>query len=207
MVALVVTMTLMIGPAQTSAPAPVTIDRIVARVGEDIVQSLDVRQARLLRLFGPTVSTDTDVLDHLIVRRLQLADVSHYPAAEPTTEDLAARRAAWVATLEVHDAAAVASQLKDAGMSEAELTAWFRDDARIEEVERQRFAGAPATHDEVVAYIRAHAAGFASPDGKPADVEDPGAQAKARREIGATRLAAGVAAWVDSLRKRAVIIR
>lgn len=206
MLGLALTLALAIGPAQASS-ASVTIDRIVARVGDDVIQSLDVRQARLLRLFGPAVATDADVLEHLITRRLELTDVARYPAAEPTAEDLAARRAAWGATLDVHDAPAVAALMKDAGMSDAALTAWFRDDARIEEVERQRFTGTPPTHDEVVAYIRAHAAAFTPADGRPVDVEDPAVQARARGEIAATRLAAGVAAWVDSLRKRAVIIR
>ena len=199
-------LSLAVGPAQASS-APITIDRIAARVGDDVIQSLDVRQARMLRLFGPSVSTDADVLDHLITRRLELADVAHYPAAEPTEADLAARRAAWVATLEVRDPPAIAALLKDAGMSDAALTAWFRDDARIEEVERQRFAGTPATHDEVVAYIAAHAAEFAAPGGRPLDVEDAALQAKARNAITAARLSTGVAAWLDSLRKRAVIIR
>ena len=206
MLGLALTLALAIGPAQASS-ASVTIDRIVARVGDDVIQSLDVRQARLLRLFGPAVATDADVLEHLITRRLELTDVARYPAAEPTAEDLAARRAAWGATLDVHDAPAVAALMKDAGMSDAALTAWFRDDARIEEVERQRFTGTPPTHDEVVAYIRVHAAAFTPADGRPVDVEDPAVQARARGEIAATRLAAGVAAWVDSLRKRAVIIR
>jgi hypothetical protein len=206
MLAAAICLCLAAGPAQTPS-APVTIDRIVARIGDEVVQSLDVRQARLLRLFGSSVSTDADVLDHLITRRLELADVARYPAPEPTAEDLAARRAAWAATLDVRDTAGVAALLKDAGMSDASLTAWFRDDARIEEVERQRFAGAPATHDEVVAYIRAHPTDFRTPTGQPADVEDPALQAKARGEITSARLAAGVTAWVDSLRKRAVIIR
>ena len=206
MLRLVVAMALAIAPAQTSS-APVTLDRIIARVGDDIIQSLDVRQARLLRLFGPRAATDADVLDRLITRRLELADVAHYPAAEPTAEDLAARRAAWVATLDARDAPAVTALLKDAGMSETALMAWFRDDARIQEVERQRFAGAPATHDEVVAYIRAHPSDFPGSGGQAADVEDPAVQARARNAITAARLATGVAAWVDSLRKRAVIIR
>lgn len=206
MLGLVLAMTLAIGPVQAPA-ASVTIDRIVARVGDDIIQSLDVRQARLLHLFGRDVATDAAVLDRLITRRLELADVARYPAAEPTTEDLAARRAAWVATLDARDAPAVAALLRDAGLSEAGLTAWFRDDARIDEVARQRFAGAPATRDEVVAYIGAHAANFMAPNGRPADVDDPAVQARARSEIAATRLATGVAAWADSLRKRAVIIR
>lgn len=206
MLGVVLAVTLAMGPVQAPA-ASVTIDRIVARVGDDIIQSLDVRQARLLRLFGRDVSTDAAVLDRLITRRLELADVARYPAAEPTTEDLAARRAAWAATLDVRDPPAIAALLRDAGMSETALTAWFRDNARIEEVARQRFAGAPATRDEVGAYIRAHAAAFMAPDGRLADVDDPAVQAKARDEIAATRIATGVAAWADSLRKRAVIIR
>jgi hypothetical protein len=189
------------------ASSSVTIDRIVARVDSEIVQSLDVRQARLLRLFGADVSTDDAVLEHLIDRRLELGDAARYPVPEPSPADVATRRQRWEASL-----AAVSGTpgnlpplLQDSGMTEAALNGWFRDDARIDALENQRFTSAPATHDEVLAYVREHPASFAQPDGRLADAEDPAVQAKARAEIAATKRAAAVADWIASLRKRAQI--
>jgi hypothetical protein len=190
------------------APATsVTLDRIVARVNNnEIVQSLEVRQARLLRLFGPAVVTDDAVLDQLIVRRLELADVARYQVPEPGAADVAARQAKWQASLATGGTAVnLAALLSDAGMSEAALTAWFRDDARIEAVVTQRFTMVPATRDEVVAYVRDHAPSFAQPGGRPADPDDPAVQVKARAEIASVKRAAAVADWINALRKRADI--
>ncbi|HEY6358779.1 MAG TPA: hypothetical protein VIX35_11075, partial [Vicinamibacterales bacterium] len=59
--------------------APVTLDRIVARVNDEIVQSLEVRQARLLKLFGSDATTDDAVLERIINRQLELSDAARYP--------------------------------------------------------------------------------------------------------------------------------
>jgi hypothetical protein len=190
--------------AQSSS---VTIDRIVARVDSEIVQSLDVRQARLLRLFGADVTTDDAVLEHLIDRRLELGDAARYPVPEPSAADVASRRQRWEASLAAVSGTPsnLPALLQDAGMTEPSLTGWFRDDARIETLESQRFTSAPATHDEVLTYVREHPATFAQPGGRLADPEDPAVQAKARAEIAATKRAAAVADWIASLRKRAEI--
>jgi hypothetical protein len=187
--------------------APVTIDRIVARVNDEIVQSLDVRQARLLKLFGPDVATDDAVLEHLINRRLALGDAARYPVPEPSATDVASRRQRWEASLTPGSGTAlnVPALLRDAGMSETSLSGWFRDDARIETLENQRFTSAPATRDELLKYVRDHEASFAQPGGRLADVDDPAVQAKARAEIASAKRAAAVADWIDSLRKRAQI--
>lgn len=196
----------LLGQDARAQSSPVTLDRIVAHVNDEIVQSLDVRQARLLKLFGPGVTTDDAVLDHLISRRLELGDAARYPVPEPSAADVAARRQRWEASLMAGGSTVnIPAVLQDAGMTEAALGGWFRDDARIETLENQRFAGAPATRDEVAAYVRQHAASFAQPDGRAADVDDPAVQAKARTEIAATKRAAAVADWIDALRKRAQI--
>jgi hypothetical protein len=187
--------------------APVTIDRIVARVNDEIVQSLDVRQARLLKLFGPDVATDDAVLEHLINRRLALGDAARYPVPEPRATDVASRRQRWEASLAAGSGTALnlPALLQDAGMSETSLSGWFRDDARIETLENQRFTSAPATRDELLKYVRDHEASFAQPGGRLADVDDPAVQAKARAEIASAKRAAAVADWIDSLRKRAQV--
>ena len=191
---------------EISAQSSVTLDRVVARVNDEIVHSLDVRQARLLKLFGLDVTTDAAVLEHLIDRRLELGDAARYPVPDPSAADVAARRERWAASLGAAGTAVnLSALLQDAGMTETALGGWFRDDARIEALENQRFTGAPATRDEVLAYVREHPANFAQPDGRLADVDDPAVQAKARSEIAAARRATAVAAWIDSLRKRAII--
>jgi hypothetical protein len=196
----------LLGPDVQASSPTVTLDRIVARVNDEIVQSLDVRQARLLKLFGPDVTTDDAVLEHLINRRLELGDAARYPVPEPSAADVTARRQRWEASLTAGGSTVnLPALLQDAGMTEAALSGWFRDDARIEALENQRFAGAPATRDEVVAYVREHAASFAQPDGKVADVDDPAVQAKARTEIAAAKRTAAVTDWIDALRKRAQI--
>jgi hypothetical protein len=197
----------LLGADVLAQSTPVTIDRVVARVNDEIVQSLDVRQARLLRLFGPDVATDDAVLEHLINRRLALGDAARYPVAEPSPADVASRRQRWEASLMAGSGTAlnVPARLRDAGMSETGLNGWFRDDARIETLENQRFTGAPATRDELLTYVRDHEASFAQPGGRLADVDDPAVQAKARAEIASAKRAAAVADWIDSLRKRAQI--
>lgn len=187
--------------------APVTIDRIVARVNDEVVQSLDVRQARLLKLFGPDVATDDAVLEHLINRRLALGDAARYSVPEPSAPDVASRRQRWEASLTPGSGTAlnVPALLRDAGMTETGLSGWLKDDARIETLENQRFTSAPATRDELLKYVRDHEASFAQPGGRLADVDDPAVQAKARAEIASAKRAAALADWIDSLRKRAQI--
>jgi hypothetical protein len=197
----------LLGADVRAQSASATIDRIVARVNDEIVQSLDVRQARLLKLFGPDVTTDDAVLEHLIDRRLELGDAARYPVSEPSAADVATRRKRWEASLVAGSGttANLPALLQDAGMNETALSSWFRDDARIEALKNQRFTGAPATRDEILTYVREHAADFGQPGGLLADVDDPAVQAKARAEIASARRAAAVADWIDSLRKRAQI--
>jgi hypothetical protein len=192
--------------AEVHAQSPVTIDRLVARVNDEVVQSLEVRQARLLKLFGPDVTTDDAVLEQFINRRLVLGDTARYPVAEPTDADVVARRQRWEASLVAAGTAVnLPALLQDAGMTETSLRAWFRDDVRIETLENQRFTSAPATRDELLTYVRDHEASFAQPGGQLANVDDPAVQAKARAEIASVKRAAAVAAWIDALRKRAQI--
>lgn len=197
----------LLGADARAQSALVTIDRIVARVDSEIVQSLDLRQARLLKLFGADVTTDDAVLEHLIDRRLELSDAARYPMPEPSPADVASRRQRWVASLVAPGGPAVnlPALLADAGMTDTALSGWFRDDARIETLENQRFTSAPATRDELLTYVRDHAASFAQPGGRPADVDDPAVQTKARAEIASVKRASAVAGWIDSLRKRAQI--
>jgi hypothetical protein len=191
--------------AQATTQGAVSLDRIVARIGDDVVQSLDVRQARVLKFFGPQATTDDAVLDRLIDRRLEIADAARYQLPNPSDADVATRRGQWVAAIGNPSATDLAALLRDAGMTEQGLSAWFRDDLRVEALTSQRFSSAPATNEEVVTYIREHAADF-TPAGQP-DVQDAANQARARQAIAAAKHTTAVAAWLDTLRKRAQIIR
>jgi hypothetical protein len=199
---------LLVGPLQAPTPGqtPVlTLDEIVARVDGDAIQSLDIRQARLLKLFGPDVVADQEILDRLITRRLELADAARYPVAEPTAAEIATRRGRWQATLGLGSQPALAALLQDAGATDAGLTAWFRDEARLETLENQRFASAAATREQVATYVRDHPEAFTQAGGRPPDVDDPATLAKARAAMAASARAAAVANWVQTLRARAQI--
>jgi hypothetical protein len=152
------------------------------------------------------VTTDEAVLDRLIDRRLEVADAARYQTAEPSAADVAARRQRWLADVGQAAPGNVTALLRDAGMTEDALGDWFRDDVRIETLVNQRFSAAPATRDEVLTYVREHPQGFPQTNGR-VDTDDPAVQARARQPIGAATRTAAVASWVDSLRKRAQIIR
>ena len=191
--------------ASPSGQGRLTLDEIVARVDNDAIQSLDIREARILKLFGPDVVADEDILDRLITRRLELADAARYPVAVPTAAEIAARRARWEATLGLTAPSALTALLLDAGTTEAGLNAWFRDEARLETLENQRFASAPATRDQVIAYVHDHPEAFVLPGGRPPNLDDPATLTKARTAIAAATRAASVANWVQTLRARAQI--
>lgn len=126
-----------------SVAAQTVLDRVLSTVNGDVITQLDVRQARMLKLrlvTGPAES-DADILRGLENRRLALAEVSHVPLPPPSAADLAAHRRDWESSL---GAGANLPQLLDrAGLSDAGLTAWIRDDVRIEAYIGQRFGGVP----------------------------------------------------------------
>jgi hypothetical protein len=125
------------------APAQTVLDKVLSNVNGDVVTQLDVRQARMLKLrlvTGPA-DTDAEVLRGLENRRLVLAEVNHVVLPPPTAPDIAARRRDWQASLGA--SADLNSLLNHAGLTEQGLTAWLRDDVRIESYLGQRFGGVP----------------------------------------------------------------
>lgn len=138
--------------AFTSLPAlsaQVEVDRIVSRVGGRVITMSDIRQARALKLVEDTASDDA-VRRGLENRLLILNELSRAAPLPPASDDdLRARRGEWQTT--IGGGGDVASVLRQAGMSEAELDGWLRDDLRtraylgrqfgmLAGVERQRAA-------------------------------------------------------------------
>ncbi len=129
-----------------SAPlaAQTTIDRVLVRVHGEIITQSDVRQARLLKLFGPRPDADTTdaaLQRELENRRLLLAEVARLPLAEPPAEARAARRQALVAAL--GPGADLPQLLERAGMTDSGLDEWCRNDLRIEALLDDRFKNIP----------------------------------------------------------------
>jgi len=123
--------------AGRAASIQTPIDGVLAKVGGDIVTVSDVRQARLLKLLVPAADSDQGYVDALIDRRLMLADLKRNPPAEPTTEAIDAREREWTARLGA--GANVQDLLRRAGMSDAGLRGWLRDDLRLEVYLDERF--------------------------------------------------------------------
>lgn len=128
-----------------AAPAPeqTVLDKVLSNVNGDIVTQLDVRQARMLklRLVTAPADTDADVLRGLENRRLVLAEVNHVALPPPTAPEIAARRREWQASFA--PSTDLNTLLDHAGLNEQGLTAWLRDDVRIESYLGQRFGGVP----------------------------------------------------------------
>jgi hypothetical protein len=212
MVVFLVFVQLSLNPPIRANPQPQTnpqaqanvLDRLLAIVNGEVVTLSDVRAAKQLKLIpGADGMTDEQLLDALIERRLTVAEVAKYTAAEPSPADLAARRRSWEATLPRGTSAAAV--LASAGMRDAALTAWFRDDLRLAAYLDQRFtAAAQPTRQQALAYFEEHTADFAANGVTPdfASVEP-----EVRRRVAAERRATRIRDWVAALKQRAEIRR
>ena len=178
------------------------LDRLLAIVNGEVVTLSDVRAARQLKLIGGAdAMSDDQLLDAIIERRLTIAEVARYTAAEPPAAEVEAHRKAWEATLP--PGTSVPAVLAAVGMREAALTAWFRDDVRLAAYLDQRFtAAAQPTRQQAQAYFQEHQSEFAVNGAIPqfATVE-----AEVRRRVAAERRATRIRDWVQSLKQRAEI--
>ena len=122
-----------------SLSAQTVLDQVLVRFGGEIVTQLDVRQARMLKLV--TVATDTDqaYVDALVNRRLILAELRRMPPAEPAAEAVDLQRRQWERA--VGAGGTLTEVLERAGMTEAGLRGWLRDDVRIQTYVDERFGG------------------------------------------------------------------
>lgn len=194
---------LLISSVMTVARAQeVVLDRMLAVVNGDLVTQSDLRAARRLKLISGVAALDDDtLLARLIERRLMLAEVSRYAPVEPTAEQIAARRTAWIASLP--PGTDVSAALAAAGMREPALAAWLRDDLRMAAYIDQRFtAAAQPTREQALAYFREHEAEFRVAGATP---EFATVEPEVRRRLAADRRATRIKEWTDSLKQRAEI--
>lgn len=119
------------------ALAQVEVDRIVSRVSGRVITLSDIRQAGTLRLVADA-SSEEAIRRSLENRLLILDELARAAPLPPATDaEIGARRAEWQAAL--GSGADVAALLARAGMSEADLGAWMRDDIRIGAYLRRQF--------------------------------------------------------------------
>lgn len=137
---------LLVTPLAATAEGPVgqvTVDRILVRVNGRVLTQSDVRQARLLKLVDDT-SSDASTQRELENRLLIQAEVARVGAMTPATDsDIAARRAEWEAS--IGDAGRVPELLQQAGMSDADLQSWLRDDLRVRAYMKRQFGHVAAS--------------------------------------------------------------
>lgn len=128
-------------PVVTSAPgAQIELDRILGEVNSRIITQTDVRQARDLQLVDD-VSSDATVRRALEERILVLGEITRSAPVVITDADVAGRRTAWETRVGGPDRAR--QMLASAGMSEAALQTWLRDDARIQAYLKRQFGVVP----------------------------------------------------------------
>ena len=177
------------------------LDRVLATVEGRVITLSDVRTAVRFGLVAADSSEDvmTAALDRLINRRVILSEVERYAPPEPDPaairEGVAGIRARFASE------AAADAALRAAGLDEAALTEWARNDLRIGQYLRERFAdAADPSEEDVEGYIRRHEADLRR-TGRALD--DSEVQRLARERVAAERHEAVVAEWVKGLRARA----
>jgi hypothetical protein len=127
-----------LGATPARASAQTEVDRLLVRVNGSVITSSDVRQARALKLV-PDTSSDASTQRGLENRVLMIAEAGRSASPAIVSDaDVAERRKAWEASL----GGDAATLLSTHGMNEGGLTAWLRDDLRVEQFLRQQF-GAP----------------------------------------------------------------
>jgi hypothetical protein len=111
------------------------------------------------------------------------------------------RRAVAAIHARVGSEEAVTAALRVAGLDEAALVQWARNDLRIAQYLQERFAGAVEPSDEdVESYVRRHEADLR---GTGRALDDPEVRRLARERVAAERHDAVVREWVQGLRARA----
>ena len=122
--------------------AQTPLDGVLVKLGADVITMSDVRQARLLKLVDVSGGTDQAIVDALVRRRLILEELKRNSPAEPSPAAIDAQRQQWASTL--GPGVDLATLLPRAGMTDAGLRNWLRDDLRITAYLDQRF---PASGD------------------------------------------------------------
>lgn len=128
---------LLLAAAVAPLASQVELDRIVSRVGNRIITTSDIRQARTLRLVDDT-SSDLAVQRALEQRLLILHELERAAPLPPVEPDaIRARHSEW--STAVGGEAQVPDLLQAGGMSSADMEGWVRDDLRINAYLRRQF--------------------------------------------------------------------
>jgi len=180
------------------------IDRVLARVGGQVITLSDVHAALALGLVRTGTGPDpvAEALSALVDRELMLSDVNRYAAPLPAPAAIGARVAAIARRFSSQ--AAYLAALEAVALTPERLRGKVRDDLRIEAYIDERFsAPAQPTDDEVARYYDRHRAEFTR-DGQLLPLDD--IRELARERAAAERRQALVADWIDRLRRRAEVI-
>ena len=189
--------------AASGAAAQIPLERILKRVGDDIVTSLDVRRARLLKLAGASeAASDDAVVERLVWRRLELA-VVRSSVKDLAPQRVADRRQDWARQFA---GANVDALLTRAAMTEPTLESWLADDLRIDDYFDSVFGTATIpTRAETLKYYQEHIADYTQ-GGVVQDLAI--VEATVRKDFTANRKATLMREWALSLaRIRAADIR
>ena len=189
--------------ALTSIPASgQVIDRVLASVGGRIVTASDVRMAREFGLVRADEAADPQVvLRRLVDRILVLDEVDRYAPPEPA--EPAVRKRLDEIRARFESAEVFASAMRTAGVDEAALMQWVRDDLRIRAYLDQRFAGVvEPTGSDLENYVRQVQADAAK-SGRTLPPDE--IQRLAREQAIGERRQALIREWIDGLRKRASV--
>ena len=188
-----------------AAPAPGRaddlLDRVLATVEGRVITLSDVRTAVRFGLVetGQAGDVMTATLDRLIDRLVILAEVERYAPPEPDAG--AVRQAVASMRARIGSEEAVAAALRVAGLDEAVLVQWARNDLRIAQYLQERFAGAAEPTDEdIESYVRRHETDLQRAGLSP---DAPETLRLARERVAAERHEAVVTEWVQDLRARA----
>ncbi len=120
-----------------SSQAPELIDRTLAIVSGRTITLSDARTALALGLVEGT-AVDRDVVQRLVDRELMLREADRYSPPEPTEAEV--QEGLDAARAKAGGDAALDRILAAGGLNRDRLRTWIRDDRRIANYLRQRFA-------------------------------------------------------------------
>ncbi len=185
------------------ARAQEVIERVLAAVEGQIVTLSDVRGVLALGL-APDPPQGADpvgaVLIRLIDRELMLREVQRYLPPEPATTDVEQRLDRVRSRFPSEPAFRAA--LAHTAFDDERLRNWVRNDLRIEEYLRDRFASAgQLTGEEIDVYLKQHQAELAR-EGQSLDA----ARDLARSALAEERRTGLIDEWLAGLRRRAEVV-
>jgi hypothetical protein len=187
------------------AEASQVIDRVLARVGDQVITLSDARAAVTLGMVEPAGGTDpiAEALRVLIDRELVLGEANRYAAPAPDQAAVDARiaeiRRRFKSEADWQDA------LEASALTPERLRVTIRDTLRVESYVDQLFSmSAQPTDDEVARYYEQHRADFVR-DGRQLSLDD--VRDVARDRATAARRETLVRDWLARLRDRTTVVQ